>query len=131
MPSSTEHLWHDEPMSEKAEFPRVELALCDSAFVAEPISPGEAERTAPLLAALGHPARLRLMSMIAAHVSREACVCDLDGVFGLDQDAIEVHLRTLVEAGLVERVQRGVWGFYKVRSGVLSDLVGVTAGMTR
>ncbi len=131
MPPSAKPLWHDEFVSQEPEFPRVELALCDSAVVAQPISPGEAERTAPLLAALGHPERLRLMSLIAAHASREACVCDFDGALGLDQDAITEHLRRLVEAGLVERVQRGVWGFYKVRPGVLSDLVGVTAGMTR
>ena len=131
MRSARSPLCDDESVSETPDFPRIELAQCESSLVSEPISLREAERTAPLLAALGHPARLRLMSMIAAHASREACVCDLEGVFDLDQDAILEHLRTLVEAGLVERVQHGVWGFYRVRSGVLSDLVSVTGGMTR
>ncbi len=118
-------------MPETPDFPRLELARCDSSLAAEPISRGEAARTAPLLAALGDPVRLRLMSMIAAHAGREACVCDLTGIFGLAEEATLEHLSSLVEAGLVERVQHGVWGFYRVRSGVLSDLVSVTAGMTR
>jgi ArsR family transcriptional regulator, arsenate/arsenite/antimonite-responsive transcriptional repressor len=116
---------------ESSDFSRIEMAECDSTVVSEPIAARDAERAAPLLAALGDPARLRLMSAIAGHARREACICDLDAAFGLGEEAVAEHLDLLVGAGLIERVQHGVWGYYRVRTGVLSDLVGVTAGMTR
>ena len=54
---------------------RLTLAAPCCALGAPPVSSAEAESIAPMFKALGDPARLRLVSLIAAQP--EACVCDL------------------------------------------------------
>ncbi len=72
----------------------------------------DAERTARTLKALADPARLRLLSIIAAHDGGEACVCDLTEPVGLTQPTVSHHLKVLAEAGFVTREKRGVWAYY-------------------
>jgi ArsR family transcriptional regulator, arsenate/arsenite/antimonite-responsive transcriptional repressor len=106
-------------------------AACCPPLSAEPLSQAQAEQVAPLLKALGDPVRLRLMSLIASHPGGEACVCDLNDAFELSQPTISHHLKVLHEAGLVDRDKRGVWAYYRARSGALASLgalVGDPAG---
>jgi len=72
----------------------------------------DAERTARTLKALADPARLRLLSIIAAHDGGEACVCDLTEPVGLSQPTVSHHLKVLADAGFVTREKRGVWAYY-------------------
>ncbi len=97
-------------------------ARCCPPLSAEPLSRAQAEQVAPLLKALGDPVRLRLMSLIASHPGGEACVCDLNGAFELSQPTISHHLKVLHEAGLVDRDKRGVWAYYRARTGALASL---------
>lgn len=82
--------------------------------VREPLSPGEAAELAPVFKALGDPARLRLLSLIASHEGGEACVCQLTGVFDLTGPTISHHLKVLREAGLITGERRGTWVYYRV-----------------
>ena len=50
--------------------------------VATPLSPSDAEATARVFKALGDPARLRLIALIAASETGEACTCDLTDPVG-------------------------------------------------
>jgi ArsR family transcriptional regulator len=88
----------------------------------EPISRKEADRVAAALKVLAEPARLRLLSLIQAQPDREACVCHLTGPLGLSQPTVSHHLKVLLEAGLVEREQRGSWAFFRVRPEPLAAL---------
>lgn len=106
----------------------VEAVACCSPVTSAPLSVEQAEAVAPLLKAMADPVRLRLLSLIAAHESGEACVCDLQGVFDLTQPTISHHLRVLHEAGLLDRSKRGVWVFYGVRREALADLVSLLGG---
>ncbi len=81
-----------------------------------------AERLARSFKALGDPARVRLLSLIAATDTGEACICDLTAPVGLSQPTVSHHMRQLVEAGLVTREQRGRWAFYAVVPGALEAL---------
>ncbi len=72
--------------------------------------------------ALADPARVRLLSLIAAQESGEACICDLTGPVGLSQPTVSHHMATLAEAGLVTREQRGRWAYFRV-AGQAHDLV--------
>jgi ArsR family transcriptional regulator, arsenate/arsenite/antimonite-responsive transcriptional repressor len=83
-------------------------------LLAEPISPDDAEQLAAPLKALADPARLRILSLIQAQPSGEACVCHLTEPLDLTQGTVSHHLRVLREAGLVERDQRGSWAYYRV-----------------
>ena len=89
------------------------------------ISDAEAEHTASVMKALGHPARVRLVAAIRAADGGEACVCDLQEVVDLAQPTVSHHLKVLHEVGLLDRSKRGVWVYYKARSeamGVLRTL---------
>jgi ArsR family transcriptional regulator len=82
----------------------------------------EAERLAAALKVMADPARLRLVSLIAAQPSGEACQCDLTDEVGLSQPTVSHHLRVLHEAGVLEREQRGRWAYYRIRSDPLTQM---------
>jgi ArsR family transcriptional regulator, arsenate/arsenite/antimonite-responsive transcriptional repressor len=74
----------------------------------------EAEGLARALKVLADPARLRLLSLIQAQPSGEACVCHLTEPLDLSQPTVSHHLKVLLDAGLVEREQRGSWAYFRV-----------------
>ena len=78
------------------------------------LAPDEAQRLARSLKVLADPARLRLLSLIQAQPNSEACVCHLTEPLGLGQPTVSHHLKVLLQAGLVEREQRGSWAYYRV-----------------
>ena len=84
----------------------------------------EAQDLAKIFKALGDPARVRLISLIASSENQEACVCDLIEPLGLSQPTVSHHMKQLVDAGLVTREQRGRWAFYRLVDGALSALSG-------
>ncbi len=98
---------------------------CCAPLMRGPLSPGAAVELAKTLKALADPARLRLLSMVAAHDGGEACVCDLTEPLGLTQPTVSHHLKVLVEAGLLARDKRGVWAYYTVVPGALDSLAAV------
>ncbi len=90
-----------------------------------------AERLAGVLKALAEPTRLRLVSLIAAHAGAEACVCDLTDTVGLSQPTVSHHLKILVDAGLLDREQRGKWAYYRLMPGALDALAGMLTRTSR
>ena len=75
---------------------------------------GEAEELALAFKAIADPARLRLLSLLAAQPSGEACVCHFSRPLGLSQPTVSHHLKVLFEAGLVDRERRGTWIYYRI-----------------
>ena len=86
------------------------------------LDPEAAAGLARAFKALSDPSRVRLLSLIAAQGSGEACVCDLTGSVGLSQPTVSHHMKQLVEAGLVTREQRGKWAYYRVDNHMLAAL---------
>jgi ArsR family transcriptional regulator len=74
----------------------------------------EADQLAAALKVIADPARLRLLSLIQAQPDGEACVCHLQQPLGLSQPTVSHHLKVLVNAGLLEREQRGRWAYYRL-----------------
>lgn len=71
--------------------------------------------------ALGHPARLRILAMLAPG---ELCVCQVRAVLALAPSTISAHLRELKRAGLVEESKAGRFVVYRLaRSPVLAPLI--------
>jgi len=66
------------------------------------------------LKVLADPARLRLLSLIAASEGGEACACDLIGPLERSQPTISHHLSILVDAGFLTREKRGRWAWYRL-----------------
>lgn len=98
------------------------LTQCCAPVVGEVISAAAAETLAVSMKALADPARLRLVSLVAAHDGQEACVCDLIEPVGLSQPTVSHHLKILVEAGILAREQRGRWAYYRLVPETLAGL---------
>jgi ArsR family transcriptional regulator, arsenate/arsenite/antimonite-responsive transcriptional repressor len=88
-------------------------AGCCSVLVAPLDEPIAAELSRGF-AALGDPARLRILSLLAAAPSGEICVCEFMEPLGKTQGTVSHHLRVLGEAGLVEGDRRGKWVWYRL-----------------
>lgn len=104
-----------------AALPIVDAACC-APLIREPLSASAAIDLARSLKAIADPARLRLLSMVAAHSGGEACVCDLTEPLGLSQPTVSHHLKILVDAGLLTRDKRGVWAYFTLVPGALGSL---------
>lgn len=73
-----------------------------------------ASRLAGTLKALADPLRLRMLSMIAASPTGEACVCDLTAVAEVSGPTVSHHLKVLKDAGVLTAERRGTWVHYRV-----------------
>jgi ArsR family transcriptional regulator len=102
-----------------------DLQACCSPVTGEVISAENAESLSRTLKALADPARLRLLSMVAAHEDAEACVCDLTEPLGLSQGTVSHHLKVLVDAGFLTRSKRGTWAYYAIVDGSLDAVAGL------
>jgi ArsR family transcriptional regulator len=80
----------------------------------EVLDDASASRLARVFKALGDATRLRLVALIAAADGGEACICDLTGPVGLSQPTVSHHMKTLADAGLVAREQRGRWAYFRL-----------------
>jgi ArsR family transcriptional regulator len=107
--------------------PLRDLAACCAPNTREIISESDAGRLARTLKAVADPARLRLISMVAAHEDGEACVCDLTEPLELSQPTVSHHLKVLVESGILSRSKRGTWAYYTIVPGSLDSLAGLLA----
>lgn len=80
-----------------------------------------------LFAALGNPARVRLVNLLASS-DEPVCLCALIEPVGLAQATVSEHLRRLVDAGLLLREERGKWSYFSLnheafeRVAALADL---------
>lgn len=100
---------------------------CCAPISAPSLSDTEAEATATLFRALGDPARVRVLNILAG--CGEACVCELTEPLGLSQPTVSHHLKTLTDAGVLEREQRGRWAFFSIGTEAktrLADLADLT-----
>ncbi len=100
---------------------------CCSPLIREALSADRAEDLARMFKAIGDPARLRLLSLVAGHEGGEACVCDISDSFDLSQPTISHHLKVLRAAGLVDCERRGTWVYYWVIPAALQYLSSVLA----
>lgn len=102
----------------------LEPVACCAPLAAPSLSEDEAEATAELFKALGDPARVRLVNLLAT--AREpVCMCELIEPLGLAQPTVSHHAKKLLEAGLVEREQRGRWAYYSLKREAVEKLAAV------
>ena len=102
----------------------LEPVACCAPLGAPSLSDEEADATAELFRALGDPARVRIVNVIAR--SREAvCACELYEPLGLSQPTVSHHLKKLTDAGLLEREQRGKWAYFSLNPDALRTLAAV------
>ena len=98
---------------------------CCAALNAEVLSDEEAEATAELFKALADPARVRILNILATSGGEPVCVCNLIEPLELSQPTVSHHMRKLLDAGLIEREQRGKWAFFSLNSDAVETLAAV------
>lgn len=105
--------------------PVADVCACCAPLTSEAISEQDAQAVARSLKALADPARLRIVSIVAAQVDQEICVCDLHGPLGLSQPTVSHHLKVLTDAGFLTRAKRGSWAYYRLVPGSLDSIAGL------
>ncbi len=97
---------------------------CCAPLAAPAIDDAEAIATAEIFRALGDPARVRIVNLLAT--SREpVCACELYEPLGLSQPTVSHHLKKLTDAGLLEREQRGKWAFFSLKRDAVEKLAAI------
>jgi ArsR family transcriptional regulator len=102
----------------------LEPIACCAPLGAPVLSAEEAEATAELFKALADPARVRIVNLLAT-AGEPVCACTLNEPVGLAQPTVSHHLKRLVEAGLLEREQRGKWAYFSLKRDAVEKLAAV------
>lgn len=97
--------------------------LCCPPILSSRMSEGDAETLASIMKALADPTRLQLVSIIAN--AGEGCACDFPDLLSKSQPTISHHLRQLVDAGILDREQRGKWAWYTVSRDRLAQVCSI------
>ena len=100
---------------------QIRPAECCPAITSEALGERDAAATATLFKALSDPHRIRIVNLLA-NSAEPVCVCDITSVVKLSQPTVSFHLAKLVRAGLLDREQRGVWGYYSLNRRALERL---------
>ena len=114
-------------MTTRELLPVIDVTACCSPLTRETISADHADDLARSLKALADPARLRLISIVAASEGAEAWVCDLTETLGLSQTTVSHQLKVLVDAGYLEREKRGTWAYFRLVPGSLDSVAHLLA----
>jgi ArsR family transcriptional regulator len=88
--------------------------VCCPSVLSAPLDEARAAELAKGFAALADPARLRVISMLAAAEAGEVCVCEFVEPLGKSQPTVSHHLKVLGDAGLVIGNRRGKWVWYSL-----------------
>lgn len=100
------------------------LIACCRPLDAPSLSDAEAEATAALFRALGDPARVRIVNLLATR-DDPVCVCEFVPALGLAQPTVSHHLKKLTDAGLLHREQRGKWAYFSIKSEAMARLASL------
>ncbi len=107
---------------------QIELApvACCTPVAAPDITNDQAQTLAAVFKALSDPHRVRIVNLLA-NSADPVCVCDFMPSLGLAQGTVSFHLKKLLDAGLLDREQRGTWAYYSLRRDALTRLADVFA----
>jgi ArsR family transcriptional regulator len=98
--------------------------VCCAPLGAAALEDEEALATAELFKALGDPARVRIVNLLATS-AQPICACELYEPLGLSQPTVSHHLKKLTDAGLLERAQRGKWAYFSLKREAIEKLAAV------
>jgi ArsR family transcriptional regulator len=96
-------------------------AACCPPLGAPSLSDEQAQATARLFKALADPARVKIVNLLATS-PQPVCVCEFTEPLGLSQPTVSHHLKKLLDAGLLDREQRGTWAYYSLGPDALGGL---------
>jgi ArsR family transcriptional regulator len=86
---------------------------CCAPLAQATMSDTEVTATARLFKVLGDPNRVRIVNALA-RADQPVCACDVQDDLEVSQPTVSFHLKKLLDAGLLQREQRGVWAYYSI-----------------
>jgi ArsR family transcriptional regulator len=98
------------------------LLSCCSPLVRPQLADADALELERLFRALADRHRLKVVNMLAQAEGEAICVCDFQDALALKQPTVSYHLKQLVDAGVLQREQRGRYAFYSLEQGVLDRI---------
>jgi ArsR family transcriptional regulator, arsenate/arsenite/antimonite-responsive transcriptional repressor len=102
----------------------LQAVACCAPLGAPTLSDDEAVATAELFKALGDPARVRALNILST-TDAPVCICNLVEPLGLSQPTVSHHMKKLLDAGLVDREQRGKWAYFSLQRDAVEKLAAV------
>jgi ArsR family transcriptional regulator len=102
----------------------IDTIACCAPLSTPALTGDEAHATAELFRALGDPARVRIVNLIAT-AGGPVCACDFNGPLALAQPTVSHHLKKLTDAGLLAREQRGKWAYFSLSRDAVEKLAAV------
>jgi ArsR family transcriptional regulator len=102
----------------------LEPVACCAPLAAPTLSDEEAIATAELFKALSDPARVRALNLLATS-DEPVCICNLVEPLGLSQPTVSHHMKKLLDAGVLEREQRGKWAYFSLKRDAVEKLAAV------
>jgi ArsR family transcriptional regulator len=100
----------------------LDLIDCCRPLASGGLAEDEAEATAQLFKALGDPARVKIVNLLALS-DEPVCACEIVPALDLAQATVSHHLKKLTEAGLLDREQRGKWAYFSLNRKAAAQLV--------
>jgi ArsR family transcriptional regulator len=94
--------------------PPAQVEMCCPSVLDSSLDETQATEMARGFAALSDPARLQILSLLAAAPVGEVCVCEFVEPLGKSQPTVSHHLKVLGQAGLVVGDRRGKWVWYSL-----------------
>jgi len=103
---------------------KLDIITCCGALGDDTLDDEQAEGTATIFKALGEPARVKIVNLLA-RADEAVCACEFIPALGLTQATVSHHLKKLTEAGLLEREQRGKWAYFSLNPDAVARLEGL------
>ena len=97
---------------------------CCRPLGAATLTDDEIGATAAIFKALGDPARVKIVNLIAQR-DEPVCACEFIPALGLTQATVSHHLKKLTDAGLLVREQRGKWAYFALEDTAATRLEGL------
>ena len=88
---------------------------------------GRCQDAAGIFAALSDVTRLQVALFIYRCSPNPVCACSFPEVFNISRSTISHHLTKLVNAGILDREQRGKWAYYSIASDFDTQFLDVVA----
>ena len=99
----------------------LDVISCCCSLGASTIDDDEAEATASLFKALGDPARVKIVNLLACS-DEPVCACEFIPALELTQATVSHHLKRLTDVGLLDREQRGKWAYFSLNDEAVARL---------
>jgi ArsR family transcriptional regulator len=101
------------------------LVQCCAPLGGPELSDDEAVELERVFKALADRHRVKILNKLLGAGGQAVCVCDFQDMLGLKQPNVSYHLKQLLNAGIIEREQRGSFAYFSLAPGAIERVRGL------